>query len=141
MTAAVLPDGFVGLWQLQPGQSTYQFGLPPVAGSYRIGWDAGAGVAALESRIRLRSGRVHALQVQGRIDGQPHPLTGSRIADAVSLWLDAPDLLRSAGWQAGIRIQWAERRLLGDRLQITVHGRLAGGRDYTNTDRYNRVAE
>ncbi len=129
---------FIGTWHLLPELCRYAFGRPPASGRYVIGLRAD-GEVLLESEWTSASGRRHALRFSGPMDGRPHPLAGSRIADAIQLEPVSPQQLNSSGWRDGRKVMWAKRRLIQpDGLQIDVHGRLANGTTYTNIDVYRR---
>ncbi len=123
---------------MDAGRAEYEFGLPPASGSYRIAL-ADNGSLVLHAESLSRSGRARSLTATGRPDGQPRPITGSRIADHIRIWLDGPDLMRSEAFRDGKRVMWAERRLDGASLAISVHGMRADGRLYRNTDHYIRA--
>ena len=130
--------GFIGTWLLVPGLCRYAFGLAPASGRYVINLLAD-GEVLLESEWTSASGRRQVLRFSGLIDGQPHPLAGSRIAEAIRLDYVSSHQLNSSAWCEGRKVMWAERRLIQpNELQIDVHGRLANGRVYTNTDVYRR---
>ncbi len=142
MTAPLSPDAraFAGLWAMQPEQAEYDFGLPPQAGSYRITLTDDAG-AVLQARSLSRAGRARSLTVTGRLDAVPRPISGSRLADHIRMWLDGTAQMRSEAFREGRRVMWATRRLNGASLAISVHGRHADGRLYRNTDHYIRAQE
>lgn len=129
-----------GLWILQPEACRYALGQPPKSGRYRIKQlmdDA----LFLESEWVSRSRRVHALQFTGVLDGRPHPLSGSRIADAIQLEYISTLQLNSSAWREGRKVMWAERMLtLPDTLQIDVYGYLAVASVYRNIDVYQRAS-
>ena len=133
-------SAFEGRWLLRPDQCHYEFGLPPQQGIYIIQLHSD-GRVSLTSRWTTPSGRLHVLRFTGRLDGKPHPLIGSRIADAIQLDYVSPTQLNSSAWHDGQKVMWAERMLtLPDVLRIDVHGSLANGAIYTNTDVYRRAS-
>lgn len=129
---------FEGLWLLQPEACRYEFGLPPRQGTYTIRY-RDDGTLTVASDWISASGRNRTLQFTGPIDGKPHPIGNSRIADALQFEFVSPLRLHSSAWRDGRKVMWAERILMPpDTLQIDVHGTLAQGRIYTNTDVYRR---
>lgn len=138
MNAVTGIGGFIGTWLLMPDLCRYAFGKPPVAGRYVIA-QPDHGEVSLESEWVSASGRRHVLRFTGPVDGRPHPLHGSRIADAIRIDYLSAQRLGSSAWREGRKVMWAERVLLApDRLQIDMHGWLASGDAYSNIDIYRR---
>lgn len=138
MNAGIDISDFIGTWHLLPESCRYAFGRPPADGRYAIDQSAD-GEVLLESEWISASGRRHVLRFLGPIDGRPHPLAHSRIAEAIQLDYVSPQQFNSSAWRGGYKVMWAERRLIQPgELRIDVHGRLANGAVYTNTDVYRR---
>lgn len=132
---------FSGDWLLLPERASYQFGLPHRAGSYHVNEDAG-GWVIIESRWVSATGRTQAISFRGRLDGRLYPYTSTAMADHLRFEPPSATLLTSSAWKNGRMVQWAERELLrSDLLEIRLHGRLANGNAYTNTDVYRRMHE
>ncbi len=130
--------GFIGTWHLLPALCRYAFGKPPASGRYVIEWLAD-GALSLTSEWMGAYGHRHGLHFIGPVDGRPHPLSGSRIADAIRLDYASPRRLDSTAFRHGYEVMRAERSLIeADRLRIAVHGRRADGEPYTNVDEYRR---
>ena len=139
MTANHDLSAFEGVWQLLPEACRYAFGLPPRAGRYTVRHQ-GDGTLTVASEWTSASGRDRTLQFSGPLDGKPHALAGSRIADAIQFDAVSPLRLHSSAWREGRKVMWAERILIPpDTLRIDVHGYLANGAVYTNTDVYRRA--
>ena len=139
MTPAHDLHAFEGRWLLQPEACRHEFGLPPRQGTYTIRY-SDDGILLVASDWISASGSERSLQFSGPIDGKPHPIAHSRIADALQFESVSPLRLHSSAWRDGRKVMWAERVLtLPDTLQIDVHGTFANGGVYTNTDVYRRA--
>ncbi|AYQ40873.1 hypothetical protein BLA9940_03222 [Burkholderia aenigmatica] len=131
---------FLGVWALEPGRSVYAFGMPPLDGTYTVALDDD-GWLDITSRWRTAAGRTREIHFAGKLGGGRFPYSSTGAADELGFEFEPPGLLRSSAFKNNEKVHWAERRLDGSGvwMTISVFGRFSDGRVYQNQDVYRRV--
>lgn len=131
---------FQGLWQLQPKYSKYEFGIPPREGLYELQLDD-LGWLTVNMHWISSIGHERKMEFRGRLNEGLFPYDADKSADMIGFELNSPNILTSSAFKNGEKIAWAERYLdsTGNRLTITIFGRLKDGRIYQNKDIFYRL--
>lgn len=129
---------FLGTWRLEPGESHYEAGQPPLDGAYVLTYDG----EHLHFDIEWTGadGRTQRQEIEAVPDGQEHPYAGPGV-DSVCYTLVDPVTLDSTASLAGRVIAHARRSLVdgGAALEIVQSGPLPGGGAFANRSRYRRA--
>jgi hypothetical protein len=125
-------DPMVGTWKLNVGKSTYNPGPAPKSLTAKIE-AAGEGEKLTADGVRADDSTIR-VEYTAQYDGKDHPITGSPMADTVSLKrLDANTTERTDK-KGGKVVQTLTRKLSSDGKTVTVtyKGTDAQGRPINN---------
>lgn len=129
---------FLGTWRLEPGDSQYEAGQPPLDGAYVLGYDG----EHLHFDIEWTGadGRTQRQAINAVPDGQEHPYAGLGV-DSVCYTLVDPVTFDSTASLAGRVIAHARRVLVdgGAVMEIVQSSPLPGGGSFANRSRYHRA--
>lgn len=134
-------DLYVGVWELVPELSLYEWGAPPASGVYEIERAANA----VQVRVRwtmLADGPEQSTAFGGPLDGTPQALPAAESGgapDAFSLTRVDERTLDSAALRAGAVVAYARRVASADGtlLAVVQEGQQPGGR-FRNFQIYRR---
>jgi hypothetical protein len=131
-------DAFVGVWELLPDRSKYQFGYPPRSGLYSIRREND------EYHITMEwvssEGEEHNMSYVGIPDGVDYAYANPAIADTVSMTRVDSQILDSTTKKDGKVFAHARRVLSADQKTMTViqSSFTPHGRAYSNASVYRR---
>lgn len=131
-------DPFIGLWELDPQGSQYEYGQPPLSGRYHIHPHGDGYLITME--WSTAKGQSHRLSYRGIPDGKEYPSENPAVADTVSMNRVDHRTLDSTAKKAGHVTSYACRVLSADgrTMTITQSGTTPEGRDFTNLSIYKR---
>lgn len=131
-------DPFIGLWQLNPQGSQYEFGQPPQRGRYHIQAEGDGYLITIE--WTTAEGQSHRLSYHGIPDGQEYPSDNPAVADTVSMTRIDPRTLDSTSKKAGHIVGYARRSLSedGQTMIITQSGTTPEGQEFSNLSIYEK---
>ena len=132
-------DLFLGTWQLQPEQSKYELGQPPLEGLYNISREEGGYV--FEIAWKTTEGQQFEISFSGIPDGQQYPYENPQIAEALSMTRVDEFTLDSESFKDGKRIAHARRDLIenGRGLRVTQTGERPDGAFFSNVSYYRKL--
>lgn len=137
LTATLQP--FLGIWRLDPRESRYELGKPPLDGSYTVSYDGEH--LHFDMEWTAPDGKPQRQAVDGIPDGQEHPYRGLGVDSICYTLVDAVTLDSTAS-NAGQVIAHARRVLQagGAQMEIVQGGPLPGGGQFANRSLYRRVS-
>ena len=133
-------DAFIGLWELDPTQSEYQYGMPPQSGLYRIAPDAaGTGYMISMTWTNAQGSESYAAYT-ALPDGVQYPYENADVADFISMTRLDERTLDSAIYKGGEVIAYALRELSDDGalMRIVQSGYAPDGSTFHNLSIYVR---
>ncbi len=131
---------FIGKWELDPSQSAYEFGRPPLEGTYTIIYDGHRLHFIMD--WKNEAGQSFQQIVEGVPDGEDHAYEGNpEFADAVCYTLVDASTLDSTAKKDGQVVAFARRILEpgGERMRIVQSGKTPEGEPFENLSIYRRV--
>lgn len=132
-------ERFLGTWELDPSACTYERGLPPRQGTYRI--EPEGDTLLFTADWVAADGTPGTVAYRSTPDGQPHPLENPAVADAlVTRVTDLPSLDTDT-LKDGKVIAFARRLLSPDQTEMTVSQSftLPDGSTVTNVALYRKA--
>lgn len=132
-------EPFLGTWRLDPHESRYEFGQPPLDGAYTISGDAER--LHFDIEWTAPSGKPQRQTVDAVPDGQEHSYTGPGV-DSICYTLVNARTLDSTASKLGQVVAHARRVLQvgGAQMEIVQSGLLPSGDSFANRSLYRRVA-
>ena len=130
---------FLGEWALDPSQSKYQVGDPPLSATYRVEGDAET--LAFHVAYDVEGVAMEFTYVT-HPDGEPHGYDDvNGIVDELKTTLLDPRTLETTSWSGGVEIAHAVRTISADgqEMRIEQNGQLGDGRTFTNVSVYRKV--
>ena len=122
---------FLGPWRLDPAESRYERGQPPLDGAYTVAYDG----QHLHFDIEWtgQDGKTQRQSIDAIADGQEHPYTSPAVDSVCYTLVDAATLDSTAS-KAGQVGAHARRLLLerGAQREIIQSGPLPGGGKFIN---------
>jgi hypothetical protein len=130
-------DRFFGVWKLRTGDSLYEHGDVPRAGSYTILRD-GDKIKFMIDAV-LPTGRKMLVHYSVPPDGADHAYTQVPGIDSLRASFEG-DCLISVSIKGGAEVERWTRELLSDgRMKITVWGSRPDGSSFRNVSYYEKV--
>jgi hypothetical protein len=130
--SAQASDSRIGTWKLNVAKSKYSPGPPPQSQTLKVE-PSGQG-EKVTSEVVAADGTRTTTQYTANFDGKDYPLTGSQIADTVSLKrIDARTTERTD--KKGGTVAQTIRRVVsadGKTMNVTVKGKNAQGQEMSN---------
>lgn len=138
LTAALGP--FLGTWRLNPQESRYELGQPPLDGAYTLSYDGER--LHFDIEWTAPDGLPQRQAVDALPDGQEHPYVGPGVDSICYTVVDAVTLDSTAS-NAGRVVAHARRVLQagGRQMEIVQAGTLPGGGKFANRSLYRRVSD
>lgn len=134
LLAAAPEDRGLGVWRFVPAESTYESG--PAPKESRRQWLAdGEWVRFIHDGISAQGKPFHT-EFKAKYDGNPHPVIGGSLYDAVSLKLLNPGKVEQTFTMNGKITVRATRTISPDGKRMTI---IALGDKFKNTLIYERV--
>lgn len=132
------PDPFFGTWKLDPAQCSYEFGLPPQSGLYRIEPE-GTGLTFTAEWVTPEGQPAHVV-FQGIPDGRDHPSGHPAVADTITTTRVSASQLDTAAKKDGRIVNLATRVLSpdGQTMTVTQSGITPQGQPYRNVAIYRK---
>lgn len=133
-------DPFIGTWVLDPNQSQYQYGNPPVKGSYKISTKVDQYV--FEMKWETQDGTEHEMSFQAMPDGVERPYYDDpAVADSIRLTRIDRLTLDSETRKGGDITARASRQINEEEntMKVVQTGKTPDGQQYTNITYYAKV--
>ena len=126
-------DPRIGTWKLNVAKSQFNPGPPQQSLTVRV-QPSGQGETVSTEGVNADGSRA-ATQYTANFDGKDYPLTGSQVADTVSLKRVDPQITERTDKKAGAVAQTLRRVVSqdGKTMTVTVKGKNAQGQDVNNT--------
>lgn len=113
-------DRFLGTWEMQPELNNYQFGDPPVKGTYTIAENPDGEGYLITMAWTTTNGRDVEMSYTANPDGIDHPYENPDVADTVSMTRVDENTLDSDAKKGGKIAAYARRELSPDGQTMTV---------------------
>jgi len=128
----------IGTWKLNPAKSKFTPGPGPKSLTVKIE-PAGKGVKVTAEGVDSED-KPFATEFTANYDGKDYPITGSQMADTVSLKRTGPRTARRIDKKDGKVVQTANRVIAkdGKSYTFTAKGKNAKGQRYHNVQVYDR---
>lgn len=135
-----MTDAFLGIWELDPAQSQYQFGQPPQASLYRIAPGANNSGYMISMSWTDSQGREAYAAYIAMPDGVEYPYENSDVADTISMTRLDERTLDTAIFKNGECIAYSLRQLSDDGgvMRIVQSGFVPDGSRFDNYSVYVR---
>jgi ketosteroid isomerase-like protein len=129
---------FLGTWRLDPRESRYEVGPPPLDGAYTLGYDG----VHLHFDIEWTGadGKTQRQAIDAVPDGQEHPYPGP-VVDSVCYTIVDPVTLDSTASRQGQVMAYARRVLLDDGASMEIVQQVSrpDGSKFANRSLYRRA--
>jgi hypothetical protein len=131
-------SNFLATWHLDAGQSEYEAGDPPRAGSYDISFDGQKLTFAMDWVDA--AGHKHTLSFDGVPDGVDYPFENPAVDSVALIPVDAYNL-DSVSKKDNQILAYANRKLSenGQTMYVTQSGTLPNGEKFVNKAVYHRL--
>src|SRR5581483_11305481 len=123
-------EPFLGVWELDPTQSNYEFGTPPQRGRYELAREGDALAVIMDWTDA--AGKDFHMVYHMHPDGVEHPYTDSPAVDAIVTTLVNAHTLDTVSKKDGAPIAVGRRALSKDgrTMFITQSGKMPDGKPY-----------
>ncbi|HZQ09808.1 MAG TPA: hypothetical protein VFD70_24740 [Anaerolineae bacterium] len=132
-------EPFLGVWELDPTQSNYEFGTPPQTGQYELVREGDALAVIMDWRDA--AGKDFHMVYYAHPDGVEHPYTDSPAVDAIVTTLVDTRTLDTVSKKDGSVIARGRRALSedGKTMFVTQSGKTPDGKPYNNYSVYHKA--
>ena len=129
---------FLATWRLDPGESRYELGQPPLDGAYTLTYDG----THLHFTIEWTGadGKPQRQEIDALPDGQEHPYSGPGVDSVCYTLVDAVTMDSTASKEG--RVLAHARRVLeagGSTMEIVQSGQRPDGSTFANRSLYRRA--